>query len=770
MQKLVDKVKHKDDPGAGGERLSEKAIWEGLIGEMSGHEAFQAFELTADQWLQMLEQFAGVRGARTGTALFPEQLKDADWTAVERVVGVQRAKMQTAIALMPTPRLVGTSLRRKFPKKFRRKECRKGSKSEGEYRNLLLLSRDEEAEGEHAEDALKKTEDPAAVKNAEVTPNPRCGLMAPKRAARKDCSTKGASSVLCTSASRRTQHAQQGKSAHSKACSPSKTSTTGASQTYTCFKSAGCALKCGGRKNCRTEQEALDFRTNGGRCANPRCASATSHLSPMKSDGGGEATATQGAKTHAYRVGDLVNAPSVGGPRPAIITIIRGKDVIIFYLAKSRGLALMQHGDLTPNNEFDWCKGIALDPLQEGSAVEGRYVHGEGGKQWFQGKIAAINSNGTFAVSYDDGDYEASVRRENIRTEADKERANPQLAQSKKRGVQQSFASSLSPAHGGSASPEPKTTPAQAACQASIENEAKATGAKEAEATQKQVEESIVAETQVAVKEEPVEEHDGSYACLICGDSVRGTEALKCSHWQCQSNPIHRQCIADSGWLSQCPSCKRQTMTAWSGEIASAAAVVATIDLSTESGDWRGDAEDPEGGALQPIGEGGQDGGPGAGEKRKREEVAEGGSVDAGAQKTKRGQTDAAEAAAAAVTRAQVDVKEEPVEEYDGSYACLISGDSVRGTEALKCSHWQCQSNPLHRACITNPQWLRECPTCKRQTMTAWGGASASPAAVVATIDLMTVGGKGRGDAAGSGGSSLAADWRARAGWGNESL
>ena len=113
----------------------------------------------------------------------------------------------------------------------------------------------------------------------------------------------------------------------------------------------------------------------------------------MKSDGGGEATATQGAKTHAYRVGDLVNAPSVGGPRPAIITIIRGKDVIIFYLAKSRGLALMQHGDLTPNNEFDWCKGIALDPLQEGSAVEGRYVHGEGGKQWFQGKIAAIGTS-----------------------------------------------------------------------------------------------------------------------------------------------------------------------------------------------------------------------------------------------------------------------------------------------------------------------------------------------------------------------------------------
>ena len=28
------------------------------------------------------------------------------------------------------------------------------------------------------------------------------------------------------------------------------------------------------------------------------------------------------------------------------------------------------------------CKGIDLDPLQEGSAVQGRYLHGEGGKQW----------------------------------------------------------------------------------------------------------------------------------------------------------------------------------------------------------------------------------------------------------------------------------------------------------------------------------------------------------------------------------------------------
>ena len=88
-------------------------------------------------------------------------------------------------------------------------------------------------------------------------------------------------------------------------------------------------------------------------------------------------------------------------------------------------------------------------------------------------------------------------------------------------------------------------------------------------------------------------------------------------------------------------------------------------------------------------------------------------------------------------------VKEEPVEAYDGSYDCLICGDSVRGMEALKCSHGQCQSNPLHRACITNPQWLRECPTCKRQTMEPWSGAGGRHATAVATIDLTTGGGKG---------------------------
>ena len=91
-------------------------------------------------------------------------------------------------------------------------------------------------------------------------------------------------------------------------------------------------------------------------------------------------------ESYAYHVGDLVNARTAGGSRPAIIKSIHGHDVTVHYIAKSRGLALIKQADLTPNNDFDWCGGIALDSLHEGSAVQGRYLHGEGGKQWHHGK------------------------------------------------------------------------------------------------------------------------------------------------------------------------------------------------------------------------------------------------------------------------------------------------------------------------------------------------------------------------------------------------
>ena len=80
-------------------------------------------------------------------------------------------------------------------------------------------------------------------------------------------------------------------------------------------------------------------------------------------------------------------------------------------------------------------------------------------------------------------------------------------------------------------------------------------------------------------------------------------------------------------------------------------------------------------------------------------------------------------------------VKEEEIEEYDGSYACLICTESVRGAEALKCT--QCQSNPFHRECVSNALWLRQCPSCGQQTVDVWNGTSAPSAATIATIDLV---------------------------------
>ena len=54
-----------------------------------------------------------------------------------------------------------------------------------------------------------------------------------------------------------------------------------------------------------------------------------------------------------------------------------------------------------------------------------------------------------------------------------------------------------------------------------------------------------------------VEDYDGTYVCLFCGESVRGQPALKCSH--CSSNPFHLCLLYTSpsprdGLLSRMPS------------------------------------------------------------------------------------------------------------------------------------------------------------------------------------------------------------------------
>jgi hypothetical protein len=52
------------------------------------------------------------------------------------------------------------------------------------------------------------------------------------------------------------------------------------------------------------------------------------------------------------------------------------------------------------------------------------------------------------------------------------------------------------------------------------------------------------------------------------------------------------------------------------------------------------------------------------------------------------------------------------VEEFDGSYDCLICSESVRGKDARKCSACTCQ--PWHTACAPA---LTLCPQCTRSSV-----------------------------------------------------
>ena len=93
---------------------------------------------------------------------------------------------------------------------------------------------------------------------------------------------------------------------------------------------------------------------------------------------------------------------------------------------------------------------------------------------------------------------------------------------------------------------------------------------------------------------------------------------------------------------------------------------------------------------------------------------------------------------------AGIEVKVESVDEvepYDGSYACLICTESVRGQPALVCS--KCNSNPFHRTCDPENKYAEVCPTCGQKTVEAWKGGRAGTAAASEMIDL-TGEGEGR--------------------------
>ena len=79
-----------------------------------------------------------------------------------------------------------------------------------------------------------------------------------------------------------------------------------------------------------------------------------------------------------------------------------------------------------------------------------------------------------------------------------------------------------------------------------------------------------------------VEDYDGSYDCLFCGDSVRGMPALVC--WECNSNPWHRACDKESKYLEVCPTCNQKSVTVWTGASAGPGGQSEFIDLTGEGG------------------------------------------------------------------------------------------------------------------------------------------------------------------------------------------
>ena len=86
---------------------------------------------------------------------------------------------------------------------------------------------------------------------------------------------------------------------------------------------------------------------------------------------------------------------------------------------------------------------------------------------------------------------------------------------------------------------------------------------------------------------------------------------------------------------------------------------------------------------------------------------------------------------------------DDEVEPYDGTYACGVCSESVRGTAAVKCS--LCSANPVHWACVAGTKYAGRCATCDGATMEAWRGASTGTAAPSEIIDLRDLEAEGGG-------------------------
>ena len=80
------------------------------------------------------------------------------------------------------------------------------------------------------------------------------------------------------------------------------------------------------------------------------------------------------------------------------------------------------------------------------------------------------------------------------------------------------------------------------------------------------------------------------------------------------------------------------------------------------------------------------------------------------------------------------------VEEFEGTYSCVVCSESVRGGEALHCA--QCSSNPVHLSCVLGSPFAETCSQCSGRTMQPWPPgrvdcASSDPVTSEDMIDLV---------------------------------
>ena len=83
-----------------------------------------------------------------------------------------------------------------------------------------------------------------------------------------------------------------------------------------------------------------------------------------------------------------------------------------------------ESGNMRRSTDYDWIQGLRLHELVAGDRVLARWQHSAAGREWFPGRIADVNTQGstcTYSIRYDDGDWEEHVDRRNIKGKESRE-------------------------------------------------------------------------------------------------------------------------------------------------------------------------------------------------------------------------------------------------------------------------------------------------------------------------------------------------------------